>query len=449
MRRLWFVSVCFLLTAAARAEEPVLIFGPTMGSSWSIKLEGVPEGFDAAELKREAEAYLQGLDALISTYRNDSEISRFNTSRQTDWFPVAAETAKLLAHAVQMAELSAGAFDPTVAPLTQLWKFDRHEGRTALPSDAEITAARQRVGYQHLQVRLDPPALKKQIPELELNLNAVAPGWAVDRLVELLLSKGLSNFLVDVGSEIRTGGRKPDGSSWQVGIERPADADHVLQAAIPLDDQAVATSGDYRNFYVIDGQRYSHTIDPQTGRPVNHGLASVTVLASDCATADALATALSVLGPQAGMEFAERHGLAVWMMVRGEQGALSARASTAFADGVGRDLVDLAGDLPVVVEKPAALPAAQAAPPEQDQEGASPWLVMLLALGAFLAACLGLGLGWLLRGKSLAGSCGGLAGLKDEHGRPMCGSCSIPPDQCEQFRQVTRSSSDIQKGTKG
>jgi thiamine biosynthesis lipoprotein len=433
------------LASVARADEPVHIYGPTMGSAWSIKLAGAPPGFDAAKLRSEVEAFLRQLDERISTYSDDSEVARFNASRETDWFAVSEETARLLAVSLQMAERSGGTFDPTVAPLTRLWKFDRHEGRTSLPADAEIEAARQRVDYRRLQVRLDPPGLRKLVPDLELNLNAIAPGWAVDRLVERLQAQGLSHHLVDVGSEIRTGGRKADGSSWQIGIERPVDTQHVLQAALPLDDRAVATSGDYRNFYVIDGRRYSHTIDPRTGRPVQHGLASVTVLADDCATADALATAISVLGPSAGMEFAEREGLAVWMMVRDEQGELRERASTQFSAGVGRHLVDFVAESvdPVRTTSPESGTAviAESRPP-----AASPWLLPLITLGVFVLASVGLGLGWLVRGKSLSGSCGGLAGIKDEHGRPLCSSCSIPPEQCAEFQQGVRSTAASRSG---
>lgn len=441
------IVMLLLLSDSARAEDPVTLFGPTMGTAWSVKLSGVPEGFDSAELKREIAAYLEAFDAFVSTYRADSELARFNASRSVDWFPVSTETAELLRRTLELAEQTSGAFDPTVAPLTRLWKFDDHSGRQDLPTEQEVDAARELVGYQRLQVRLDPPAIRKEIPALELNLNAVAPGWAVDRIVDQLRARGLTNFLVDVGSEIRTGGRKADGSAWQVGIERPADQGHVLQASLPLNDRAIATSGDYRNYYVVAGQRYSHTIDPRTGRPVNHGLASVTVVATDCTTADALATAISVLGPQAGRAWADEHQLPAWMMVRDASGGLTAQPSAEFDAVFSSQMTDIAGDLrPATVSGIAEETPSSAKPAAGDSKehgpsasaGTSPWLLMLLALAAFVLAAGGLALGLMLRGKPLAGSCGGLAGMKDEHGHSMCGSCSIPPEQCDEFRKSLR-----------
>jgi thiamine biosynthesis lipoprotein len=314
-----------------------------MGTAWSIRIESPPASLDVPALQREVVAYLADFDRKVSTYRNDSEVSRFNVAPAGEWFSVSVETAQLVQRAIELAETSGGVFDPTIGPLTQLWKFDRHEGLQSVPSEAEIAAARDVVGFRRLTVRQDHPALRKDLAGLTLNLNAIAPGWAVDRLAERLNSHGVHNYLVDVGSEIRTSGRKADGSSWTIGIERPSadGSKRILEASIPLDDLAVSTSGDYRNFYMIDGVRYSHTIDPRTGRPVRHGLASVTVVATDCATADGLATAVTVLGPVDGLVLAERLDLAVWMMVRREGDVLEPRSSSAFQSGVGRRMVQL------------------------------------------------------------------------------------------------------------
>lgn len=329
-----------LLAGGASAADPLVFSGPTMGTAYSVQIVSPPADLDAAAVRREVRQYLDDFDALVSTYRDDSQLSQFNAARSTEWFPVAPETAQLVQRALELAEQSGGAFDPTVAPLVQLWRFHRHEGRQTLPSEAEIAAARARVGFQHLETRLDSPALRKQQLDLEVDLNAIAPGWAVDRIAERLQARGLKSFLVDVGSELRGAGRKADGSSWRIGLERPVAGEHILQGAIPLNDLAVATSGDYRNFYSLDGIRYSHTIDPRTGRPVTHGLATVTVLAADCATADGLATTISVLGPEAGLQFAEQHGIAAWMMVRGAGDELTSRATSAFRDGVGGAMED-------------------------------------------------------------------------------------------------------------
>ncbi|MCA9056119.1 MAG: FAD:protein FMN transferase, partial [Planctomycetaceae bacterium] len=313
-----------------------------------------------------------------------------------------------------------------------------------VPSDDAIAKARERVGYRRLSVRLDPPALKKEVPDLELNLNAIAPGWAVDRLADLLAQHGLGNYMIDIGGEIRTGGRKSDGSSWRIGIERPADDAHSLQAAVPLDDASIATSGDYRNFYIVDGVRYSHTVDPRTGVPVRHGLASVSLIADDCTTADGLATALMVLGPDEGLQLAERLQLAAWMLIRSDEGTITARSSSAFQQGVGKDLVEFsaAGNLDANDTGPDAEhapltggSAALAAKGEPAKEQSSQWLTLVLGMLGFSVAIVGLAMGLLLRGKPLPGSCGGLAGMKDEHGHPMCQSCTTPPEQCDEFRR--------------
>lgn len=344
MSQLLSVGLIGLVCSLAGAAEPLVFSGPTMGTAYSVQVASPPAEPGPAALEVEVRQYLADFDALVSTYRDDSEIARFNVSTSEEWFPVSAETARLVVLARELAAQSQGAFDPTVAPLVKLWKFHRHETRKTLPTEAEIVAARERVGYEYLEVRLDPPALRKSLPTLELDLNAVAPGWAVDRIAERLQARGLKDFLVDVGSEIRASGRKADGSSWRIGLERPVDGEHILQGAIPLDDLAVSTSGDYRNVYFIDGVRYSHTIDPRTGRPVQHGLATVTVLAVDCATADGLATTLSVLGPEAGLAFANEHKLSVWMMLRDEHGKFTARTSQPFLDGIGTRMEDFSSE---------------------------------------------------------------------------------------------------------
>ena len=418
----------------------MVVHGPTMATRYIVKIAIAPD-LDAAALRNDITSYLDEFDSKVSTYRDDSELAQFNASRETDWFDVSPETAQLIARSLEIARQTDGAFDPTITPLTQLWKFDRHEGLEEVPTDEAIAAARERMGHQHVAVRLEPPALNKAIPELELNLNAIAPGWAVDRLAEMLTERGLTNHMIDIGGEIRTSGRKSDGSPWRIGIERPADKAHLLQAAVPLDDASIATSGDYRNFYVVDGVRYGHTVDSRTGRPVTHGLASVSVIAPDCTTADALATALMVLGPDEGLALAERLDLAVWMLIRDEDGGISARGSTAFQNGAGRDLIEYvssdaesgfatADDAAAQDDDPAQVDVGQ-----QIDSQSSPWTTLLLGAAGFAIAIIGLAAGLILRGKSLAGSCGGLAGMKDERGNPICQSCSIPPEECDEFRK--------------
>ena len=253
----------------------------------------------------------------MSTYRADSEVSRFNRAVPGEWFAVSADTAAVVATALEVHQGSGGAFDITVGPLVDLWGFGAGSKATdRVPSDAEVAAAAARVGSDALRVRADPPALFKSA-DREIDLSAIAKGFGVDRAALWLEGNGVANYMVEVGGEVRTRGRNPQGEKWRIGIEAPEllQQGHAI-AAVALSGESVATSGDYRNYFEAGGRHYSHTIDPATARPVEHALASVTVVAADCKTADALATAIDVLGPDKGLAFAERENLAVYLLVR-------------------------------------------------------------------------------------------------------------------------------------
>lgn len=324
--------------------ETLFTQGETMGTFWNVKVAGPPEGWNGARLNEAAQETLDRVDALMSTYQENSEIARFNRSDSTDWFDVSAETAKVVALALEISKETDGAFDVTVAPLVNIWKFGPDKTPlTALPTSAEIEKARSRCGWQNLEVRTENgPALRKAIPELSIDLSAIAKGYAVDALAELFATEGIANYLIDVGGEVRCAGRKAplapgepeDANRWILGIEKPivsADAPPVPLWAVTPGDSAMATSGSARNFSTVGGQRFSHIIDPRTGRPTKiHGAqtarpatepGSVSVLDASCARADALATALFVLGPDAGIERADRLGLAVLYILRSTDAA--------------------------------------------------------------------------------------------------------------------------------
>jgi thiamine biosynthesis lipoprotein len=236
----------------------------------------------------------------------------------------------VVATALEVHGRSAGAFDITVGPLVDLWGFGGGSKQfDRVPTHAEIAAAAARIGSAALEVRLDPPALLKHA-DREIDLSAIAKGYGVDRAALWLEGNGVVNYMVEVGGEVRTGGRNPQGRKWRIGIEAP----ELLQqgraiTAMAISGESVATSGDYRNYFESGGRRYSHTIDPATARPVEHALASVTVVAADCKTADALATAIDVLGPDRGLAFAERENLPVYLLVRVGAG-FESRHSAAF-----------------------------------------------------------------------------------------------------------------------
>jgi thiamine biosynthesis lipoprotein len=231
--------------------------------------------------------------------------------------------------AQSISALSDGAFDVTVGPLVNLWGFGPETQPFRIPEAQAIVDARERVGYRKLHCRPQPPALRKDQPDLYVDLSGIAKGYGVDRIADILEQAGVAAYLAEIGGELRAKGTKPGDKPWRIAIERPSADSREVYRIVPLKDAAMATSGDYRNFYEHDGRVYSHTIDPSTGRPVEHLLASVTVITEDCATADGLATALLVLGPERGVELAESLGLAAFFVSR-INGEYTHRATSAF-----------------------------------------------------------------------------------------------------------------------
>ncbi len=324
LRRVCWLVVSLAVVAGAGCERtaPRLdeFSGPIMGTRYSVKVVDVPPDTDVEGLAGEVLATLERINAAMSTYLPESELSRFNTGRSDDWFAVSSETAHVVQAALDLSAATDGAFDPTVGPLVDLWGFGPTLTAGALPDDAAIAAAQARVGWRHLSVRLDPPALRKALPDLAVDLSAIAKGYAVDEVAALLEGAGVVDYLVDVGGELRVRGHNANDRPWGVAIEQPRPGGRAVQRVVRLSSGAVATSGDYRNYYEIDGRRYSHEIDPATGRPVRHALASVTVLAATAMNADALATAYMVLGPEATLQRADRDGVAALLLVRDGDG---------------------------------------------------------------------------------------------------------------------------------
>ena len=303
---------------ATDTNEPVVITGPTMGTTYAVKLFG--DDVDVAAFRSQIDQLLERINEQMSTWRSDSELSRFNASRDLDWFPVSTETAHVVGAAAAISQLSDGAFDVTVGPIVNLWGFGPDRRKVKLPSQQQIDSIMERVGYQRLSVRSSPSALRKQHPDMYVDLSAIAKGFAVDEIARLLNGRQIQSYLVEIGGELRARGSKPDGSPWKVAIERPLSGERSVQNIIALRDHAIATSGDYRNYVEEDGKRYSHTINPRTGRPIAHGLASVSVIADSAMRADALATAIMVMGPDDGYRLALREAIAVQLIIRSEDG---------------------------------------------------------------------------------------------------------------------------------
>lgn len=322
-----------LLLAGCVQPEATLISGSTMGTTYSLRVNDCPAPRCAAVLRSQVEERLQQLNAALSHYDADSAISRFNRSAGDAWVTVPPDLAFVVAAAQEVAQLTEGAFDPTIAPAVNLWGFGSTgaAGKPATaPDPADVAVAREAVGFTKLRARMNPPGLKKTSADLQLDLSAIAKGYAVDQLSLLLESRGLTDYLVEIGGEVRTAGRRSAGAAWRIAIEPPA-SDMAIDYIIVPGDAAVASSGDYRNYYQIGDRQVSHTLDPRTGMPVDHDLAAVSVIAQTAMQADGFATALLVMGPERGPRFALEQGLAAVFFVRGDAG-ISARMTPAFTD---------------------------------------------------------------------------------------------------------------------
>ena len=314
------LAASLLLGGCERPPQEVLLTGPAMGTTWTLRVVPGEAGADPEALRRLVQETLDEVDASMSTYRPDSAVSQFNASVSTGWFDVPPSLAALASQALQLGEVTGGAFDITISPVVALWGFGNAAPRTQPPGDREVAAAQAATGQRHLGARLDPPALRKSLPGLALDLDSIAPGYAVDAVAARLEAAGQRRYMIEIGGELRLLGRNAQGQPWRIGIERPDASGRSVERIVELEQGALSTSGDYRDFFESAGIRYSHTIDPRSGRPVSHGLASVTVLRPTAAEADGLATALTVLGPSEGFELAERRGWAVLFIERTADG---------------------------------------------------------------------------------------------------------------------------------
>lgn len=318
-------------------DKTLRISGQTMGTTWSVALLPHPDGTDEVALKQQLQKRLNQINGLMSTYDPESEISRFNRYAGSDWFDVSEETAEVIALSLSISRQTGGAFDITVGPLVELWGFGATKRREQTPTEEEVARNLAKVGYQHIDLRREPAAIRKQLPELQLDLSAVAKGYAVDLLAEMLRLHGLHNYLVEIGGELQISGHRADGDVWKIAIEKPLDDVREVSTVFPLTDTALATSGNYRNFYLENGQRYAHTLDPVSGRPARHKLASVTVLDQTAARADALATALMVLGEEKGRQFCEKNAVAAYFLIHNKS-AIEVYATPAFQQFVKEDI---------------------------------------------------------------------------------------------------------------
>ncbi|MCB1022723.1 MAG: FAD:protein FMN transferase, partial [Acidobacteria bacterium] len=289
--------------------------GAAMGTTWNVKILAPGELGDreqqAGAAIRDA---LEDVNSKMSTYVADSELSRFNAHRSSDPFPVSAETMAVFVEAKRIGELTGGAFDITVGPLVNAWGFGPADRREDL-DQAALDELRSHTGWDKLLIHEGEGTLVKLDPELYCDLSAIAKGYAVDRVSAALTAIGFPDHMVEVGGEVYANGHNGEGRPWRIGIEKP-DSVAGMQRVVGLDGLAMATSGDYRNYFERDGKRFSHEIDPATGRPVEHRTASVSVLEPTCAAADALATGLIVMGEERGYQRAVELEIAAQFLIR-------------------------------------------------------------------------------------------------------------------------------------
>jgi thiamine biosynthesis lipoprotein len=308
-------AAIFSLLRPGQHVAELHLSGRTMGTTYSVKYRPGHDTPPLNTMQIEVDALLTGINQTMSTYDPESELSRFNRMRTTDWVPASASLLAVLKAALEIGAQSEGAFDITVGPLVNLWGFgpESHPGR--VPLEADIAAARARGGPDKLTLHDTQPAIRKHRPDVFLDLSGIAKGYGVDRGAELLTAHGIEHYMVEIGGEVRVRGLNARDTPWRIAIEKPLPGERSMQGVLALSDIALATSGDYRNFFEIAGRRYSHTIDPSTGWPIDNHLVSVTVLADTSMRADAWATAFLVLGPERGMAVAERLGLPVLFII--------------------------------------------------------------------------------------------------------------------------------------
>ncbi|WP_460156175.1 FAD:protein FMN transferase [Pseudomonas sp. S2_H10] len=319
------VLIC-LLSGCGHGDSMESFSGPTMGSTYSIKYvrrSGLPA---QADVRVEVEKILADIDRQMSTYRSDSDIERFNALPASRCQAMPTSILELIRVGEQLSVQSDGSYDLTVEPLLNLWGFGPQARGEKVPTAEALAEARQRVGHEHLRIVGDQLCKDATV---EVDFNSIAAGYAVDTIAAKLEAMGIHDYLAEATGELKASGHKADGSPWRIALEEPRDDRQVAERVIAVDGFGLSTSGDYRNFFEQDGQRFSHTFDARSGAPVSHKLASVTVIHPSALMADGLSTLLLILGPERGWDYAEKHDIGAFFVIRADTGFVT-RSSHAF-----------------------------------------------------------------------------------------------------------------------
>ena len=323
------LAVLVLVSIPQAQEQPVTerhvseFRGLAMGGAYSVKVVTSTDELETPALHdvdRAIRSSLNRIAGLMSTWDQDSELSRFNRSKSLEPFAVAPETFAVFKWSLDVGRLTGGALDVTVGPLVDAWGFGPSGPRKTRPTDDEIDRLREAIGPGRVELDAAAQTVRKTRPDVQCDLSSVVPGYAADLLSRELTNRGFTDFLVDVGGEVLARGRNEAGAPWRVAIERPELHGDAIQRLVPLSDLAITTAGDYRKYREVDGQRVAHILDPRTGRPVTHRLASVTVIDALAVRADAFDTALLVLGTREGLAVATKLNLAALFIERTPDG---------------------------------------------------------------------------------------------------------------------------------
>ncbi|MCW8277153.1 FAD:protein FMN transferase [Pseudomonas sp. PCH199] len=325
-RLIAIVVLTGILSGCGSGDSMESFGGPTMGSTYSIKYvrhAGLPA---PAQVQVEVEKILAEVDRQMSTYRSDSDIERFNQLPANRCQTMPASILELVRVGEQLSKQSEGSYDLTVEPLLNLWGFGPQAREEKVPTAEALAEVRQRVGHAHLHI--DGDQLCKDAA-VEVDFNSIAAGYAVDLIAARLEALGIHNYLAEATGELKAAGKKLDGSPWRIALEEPRDDQQVAERIVAVDGYGLSTSGDYRNYFEQGGQRYSHTFDARTGAPISHTLASVTVIHPSALMADGLSTLLLILGPERGWDYAEKHDIGAFFVIRADTGFVT-RTSHAF-----------------------------------------------------------------------------------------------------------------------
>lgn len=418
------VALFLMSWVTAGANEPpqtAELSGETMGTTYSIKYRDLGD-ISVGDLLDKVEAELKVVNRQASTYDSQSEISRFNRWKSTEPFEVSAGFGEMIAESIRISEMTGGKFDITVGPLVDFWGFGAGASeapRRKLPSQSEIDTVLKRIGISKLSYNETSRTIQKTDPELQLDLSAIAKGIGVDRVAEIL-AQYTSDFMVEIGGEVRASGLNPQTEErWLIGIEDPSSGPIPTQrkmlAKVRLEDQSIATSGNYRNFIVIDDKAYQHTIDPTTGYPVEQGVYSVSVVHSDCGVADALATSMMVMSPAEIQSFASENRLGVLAVFRGESGTTHWMSE------------QFPGDL---------ITAADNENVPKKKESNEAFSMIIGAIVIFGLAIAGMAIGVIISNRQLKGSCGGLSAMSGQGDSSPCSLCSKPATACPKKQEL-------------